>query len=80
LCCSTAAPWCPYCNAQLRAFERSGQALAEAGVKVAALSVDESRVDAVGSFAVSADGNLTELPGSPAPLAAGATPAGIAVS
>jgi peroxiredoxin len=32
--------WCPYCNAHLRAFQRSGQALADAGVRVAALSVD----------------------------------------
>ena len=35
--------WCPYCNAQLRAFERSGQALADAGIRVAALSVDDRR-------------------------------------
>ena len=33
--------WCPYCNAQLRAFQRSGPALAGAGIKVAALSVDD---------------------------------------
>src|SRR5271154_5731709 len=33
--------WCPYCNAQLRAFERSGQALADAGIRVVALSVDD---------------------------------------
>ena len=33
--------WCPYCNAQLRAFQRSGQALADAGIRVAALSVDD---------------------------------------
>jgi peroxiredoxin len=32
--------WCPYCNAQLRAFQRSGQALADAGIRVTALSVD----------------------------------------
>jgi peroxiredoxin len=32
--------WCPYCNAQLRAFQRSGQALADAGIRVAALSAD----------------------------------------
>ena len=44
------------------------------------LYVNESRIDAVGVFAVGADGNLTELPGSPAPLPAGATPAGLAVS
>jgi hypothetical protein len=44
------------------------------------LYVNESRIDAVGVFAVSPDGNLTEFPGSPAPLPARATPAGIAVS
>jgi peroxiredoxin len=33
--------WCPYCNAQLRAFQRSGQELADAGIRVAALSVDD---------------------------------------
>ena len=36
----------PYCNAQLRAFERSGQALSDAGVKVAALSVDDKETTA----------------------------------
>ena len=43
------------------------------------LYVNESKIDAVGGFAVSG-GNLTELPGSPTALPAGATPAGIAVS
>jgi peroxiredoxin len=38
--------WCPYCNAQLRAFERAGQTLAEAGIKVAALSVDDRETTA----------------------------------
>jgi peroxiredoxin len=38
--------WCPYCNAQLRAFERSGQALADAGIRVAALSVDDKQATA----------------------------------
>jgi peroxiredoxin len=38
--------WCPYCNAQLRAFERSGPALAEAGIRVAALSVDDRQATA----------------------------------
>jgi peroxiredoxin len=33
--------WCPYCNAQLRAFQRASDSLAGAGVKVAALSVDD---------------------------------------
>ncbi len=32
--------WCPYCNAQLRAFERATEALAGAGARVVALSVD----------------------------------------
>jgi peroxiredoxin len=33
--------WCPYCNAQLRAFERASEKLAEVGGKVVALSVDD---------------------------------------
>ena len=33
--------WCPYCNAQLRAFQRARDSLADAGAKVAALSVDD---------------------------------------
>lgn len=33
--------WCPFCNAQLRAFQRASGTLAEAGVRVAALSVDD---------------------------------------
>ena len=33
--------WCPYCNAQLRAFQRASDSLAEAGAAVAALSVDD---------------------------------------
>jgi peroxiredoxin len=33
--------WCPYCNAQLRAFQRSSEKLAEADIKLAALSVDD---------------------------------------
>ena len=43
------------------------------------LFVDESRIGAVGAFAVHG-GNLTELAGSPAPLPAGAAPAGIVVN
>jgi 6-phosphogluconolactonase (cycloisomerase 2 family) len=43
------------------------------------LFVDESRIGAVGAFAVSG-GNLTELSSSPAPLPAGAAPAGIVVT
>ena len=33
--------WCPYCNAQLRAFERASQSLADVGIRVLALSVDD---------------------------------------
>jgi len=33
--------WCPYCNAQLRAFNRASESLAEVGTKVVALSVDD---------------------------------------
>jgi peroxiredoxin len=33
--------WCPYCNAQLRAVQRGSEALADAGIRVAALSVDD---------------------------------------
>ena len=33
--------WCPYCNAQLRAFERASESLADVGAKVVALSVDD---------------------------------------
>jgi Lactonase, 7-bladed beta-propeller len=43
------------------------------------LWVDESRVGAVGAFAVNG-GNLTELPSSPTSLPAGAAPAGIVVN
>jgi peroxiredoxin len=38
--------WCPYCNAQLRAFQRASQTLAEAGIRVAALSVDDKATTA----------------------------------
>ena len=38
--------WCPYCNAQLRAFQRAGQALADAGIRVIALSVDDEATTA----------------------------------
>ena len=38
--------WCPYCNAQLRAFQRASTVLAEAGVQVAALSVDDEATTA----------------------------------
>jgi len=43
------------------------------------LFVDESKIGAVGAFAVTG-GNLTELVSSPTSLPAGATPAGIAVN
>ncbi len=38
--------WCPYCNAQLRAFERAGQALRDNGIRVVALSVDDKETTA----------------------------------
>jgi peroxiredoxin len=38
--------WCPYCNAQLRAFQRAGATLADAGVQVVALSVDDEATTA----------------------------------
>jgi peroxiredoxin len=38
--------WCPYCNAQLRAFERASQALAGNGIRVVALSVDDREATA----------------------------------
>jgi peroxiredoxin len=38
--------WCPYCNAQLRAFERASQTLADNGIRVAALSVDDQETTA----------------------------------
>ena len=33
--------WCPYCNAQLRAFQRAEDRLAEVDARVVALSVDD---------------------------------------
>ena len=33
--------WCPFCQAQLGAFQRASGKLAEAGIKVVALSVDD---------------------------------------
>jgi peroxiredoxin len=33
--------WCPYCNAQLRAFQRAQDRLAELDIRVVALSVDD---------------------------------------
>lgn len=33
--------WCPYCNAQLRAFQRAASELTEVGAQVVALSVDD---------------------------------------
>jgi peroxiredoxin len=38
--------WCPYCTAQLRAFQRAGDSLAQAGVRVAALWVDDAKTTA----------------------------------
>jgi len=33
--------WCPFCQAQLAGFQRAREKLAEAGIKVVALSVDD---------------------------------------
>ena len=33
--------WCPYCNAQLRAFQRAADKLDDLDIKVVALSVDD---------------------------------------
>jgi peroxiredoxin len=33
--------WCPYCQAQLGGFQRASEKLAQAGIKVVALSVDD---------------------------------------
>ncbi len=33
--------WCPYCTAQLRAFQRAGDSLTQAGIRVGALLVDD---------------------------------------
>jgi peroxiredoxin len=38
--------WCPYCAAQLRAFQRAGDSLSDAGVRVAALWVDDEETTA----------------------------------
>jgi peroxiredoxin len=38
--------WCPYCNAQLRAFQRASTTLADAGIQVVALSVDDETATA----------------------------------
>jgi peroxiredoxin len=38
--------WCPYCTAQLRAFQRAGDSLAAAGVRVAAFWVDDEQTTA----------------------------------
>jgi peroxiredoxin len=38
--------WCPYCNAQLRAFQRALDSLVEVGAKVVALSVDDEATTA----------------------------------
>ncbi len=38
--------WCPYCNAQLRAFQRAAEALAGVDALVVALSVDDEATTA----------------------------------
>ena len=41
-----AGSWCPCCNAQLRAFQRASATLADAGVRIVALSVDDEATTA----------------------------------
>lgn len=38
--------WCPYCNTQLRAFQRNADRLSESGIRVAALSADDEATTA----------------------------------
>jgi peroxiredoxin len=38
--------WCPYCTAQLRAFQRASESLSQAGIRVAALWVDDEETTA----------------------------------
>jgi peroxiredoxin len=38
--------WCPYCTAQLRAFQRASESLAQNGIRVAALWVDDENTTA----------------------------------
>jgi len=38
--------WCPYCNAQLRAFQRAQDSLADVGAGLVALSVDDETTTA----------------------------------
>jgi peroxiredoxin len=38
--------WCPYCTAQLGAFQRASESLAQADIRVAALWVDDEKTTA----------------------------------
>src|SRR5258706_14619136 len=51
--------WCPYCTAQLRAFQRAGDSLTQVGVWVAGLWVDDDTTTAE----VTAKQGLTFPPG-----------------
>src|SRR5260370_17096396 len=63
--------WCPYCNAQLRAFQPAAGSLAETGARVVALSVDDEAT----TPALIAKPRLTfPLGHTPHPLPAPATP------
>lgn len=68
--------WCPYCNAQLRAFERALPALAEVATDVVALSVD----DAATTAKLVADAGLTYPVGSGADARAVAAATGAFVN
>lgn len=62
--------WCPYCNAQLRAYERASQRLVEAGAQVVALSVDDEATTA----------SLVERHGLTMPIGYGADAAAISAA
>ena len=38
--------WCPNCTAQLRGFQRTGESLTQAGIRVSALWVDDEKTTA----------------------------------
>lgn len=68
--------WCPYCNAQLRAFQRAEESLAGVGAKVVSLSAD----DEVATAALIAKHGLTFPVGHSADVRALAAATGAFVS
>lgn len=59
--------WCPYCNAQLRTFQRSVVQLGDVGAKIVALSVDDEATTATTiakhglSFPIGHSANASEI-------------------